>query len=134
MIYFVLIIGFSYFYASIQFNPVEISNNLKRNGGFIPHEGIHGDSRRGQGAAGTVGVPVDYIVVQLLHHAGHAGNDTGHHPATIGAFLPAPTEGSFGYAVLNAIDSKSFLYLVIYFVLTSGSPEPAPSPGPRPRR
>ena len=36
MVYFVLIIGFSYFYASIQFNPVEISNNLKRNGGFIP--------------------------------------------------------------------------------------------------
>jgi len=36
IIYFVLIIGFSYFYASIQFNPVEISNNLKRNGGFIP--------------------------------------------------------------------------------------------------
>ena len=34
--YFVMIIGFSYFYASIQFNPVEISNNLKRNGGFIP--------------------------------------------------------------------------------------------------
>ena len=36
VIYFMLIIGFSYFYASIQFNPVEISNNLKRNGGFIP--------------------------------------------------------------------------------------------------
>ena len=36
IVYFVLIIGFSYFYASIQFNPVEISNNLKRNGGFIP--------------------------------------------------------------------------------------------------
>ena len=36
VVYFVLIIGFSYFYASIQFNPVEISNNLKRNGGFIP--------------------------------------------------------------------------------------------------
>ena len=36
IIYFVLIIGFSYFYATIQFNPVEISNNLKRNGGFIP--------------------------------------------------------------------------------------------------
>ena len=41
-------------------------------------------------------------------------------PATIGAFLPAPTEGSFGYAVLNAIDSKSILYLVIYFVLIIG--------------
>ena len=36
VIYFILIIGFSYFYASIQFNPVEIANNLKRNGGFIP--------------------------------------------------------------------------------------------------
>ncbi|MBD5161085.1 MAG: preprotein translocase subunit SecY [Oscillibacter sp.] len=36
IVYFLLIIGFSYFYASIQFNPVEISNNLKRNGGFIP--------------------------------------------------------------------------------------------------
>ena len=34
--YFVMIIGFSYFYATIQFNPVEISNNLKKNGGFIP--------------------------------------------------------------------------------------------------
>ena len=34
--YFVMIIGFSYFYSSIQFNPIEISNNLKKNGGFIP--------------------------------------------------------------------------------------------------
>ena len=36
IVYFVMIIGFSYFYATIQFNPIEISNNLKRNGGFIP--------------------------------------------------------------------------------------------------
>ena len=36
IIYFMMIIGFSYFYATIQFNPIEISNNLKRNGGFIP--------------------------------------------------------------------------------------------------
>ena len=34
--YFVMIIGFSYFYSTIQFNPVEIGNNLKKNGGFIP--------------------------------------------------------------------------------------------------
>lgn len=34
--YFLLIIAFSYFYQSIQFNPVEIANNLKQNGGFIP--------------------------------------------------------------------------------------------------
>ena len=36
ILYFLMIIGFSYFYATIQFNPVEISNNLKKNGGFIP--------------------------------------------------------------------------------------------------
>ena len=41
-------------------------------------------------------------------------------PATIGAFLPAPAEGTFGYAVLNAIDSKSVLYLIIYFLLIIG--------------
>lgn len=34
--YFALIILFSYFYASVQYNPVEIANNLKKNGGFIP--------------------------------------------------------------------------------------------------
>ena len=36
IVYFVMIIGFSYFYSTIQFNPVEISNNLKKQGGFIP--------------------------------------------------------------------------------------------------
>ena len=36
IVYFLMIIAFSYFYATIQFNPVEISNNLKKNGGFIP--------------------------------------------------------------------------------------------------
>ena len=34
--YFLLIIAFSYFYATVQYNPVEIANNLKKNGGFIP--------------------------------------------------------------------------------------------------
>ena len=36
LIYFLLIIFFSYFYSTIQFNPVEVSNNLKKNGGYIP--------------------------------------------------------------------------------------------------
>jgi len=36
VVYFILIIGFSYFYSSIQFNPVEIANNMKKQGGFIP--------------------------------------------------------------------------------------------------
>ena len=36
VLYFLLIVGFSYFYATIQYNPVEVANNLKKNGGFIP--------------------------------------------------------------------------------------------------
>ena len=36
VLYALLIIAFAYFYASIQFNPIEIANNLKKNGGFIP--------------------------------------------------------------------------------------------------
>ncbi len=36
VLYFIMIIGFSYFYTTIQFNPVEIANNLKKQGGFIP--------------------------------------------------------------------------------------------------
>jgi preprotein translocase subunit SecY len=36
IVYFLLIVGFSYFYATIQFNPVEVANNLKKQGGFIP--------------------------------------------------------------------------------------------------
>ena len=36
IVYFLLIVLFSYFYNTIQFTPVEISNNLKKNGGFIP--------------------------------------------------------------------------------------------------
>ena len=36
LIQLVLIVAFSYFYNSISFNTVEVSNNLKKNGGFIP--------------------------------------------------------------------------------------------------
>ena len=36
IVYFLLILFFAYFYATIQFNPVEVANNLKKNGGFIP--------------------------------------------------------------------------------------------------
>ena len=34
--YLLLIIFFAYFYSTIQFNPVEVANNLKKNGGYIP--------------------------------------------------------------------------------------------------
>jgi len=36
IIYFVLIIFFAYFYATIQYNPVEMANNLRKNNGAIP--------------------------------------------------------------------------------------------------
>mgnify|MGYP003300164990 CR=1 FL=1 len=36
VVFFLLIIGFTFFYSIIQFHPIEISNNLKTNGGFIP--------------------------------------------------------------------------------------------------
>ena len=36
LVYIVLVVFFAYFYTSITFNPIEISNNMKRQGGFIP--------------------------------------------------------------------------------------------------
>ena len=36
VIYFLMIFFFSWFYSTIQYDPVEIANNLKKNGGFIP--------------------------------------------------------------------------------------------------
>ncbi len=36
VLYFLLIIFFTYFYSAIQFNPIEMANNMKNNGGFIP--------------------------------------------------------------------------------------------------
>ncbi len=36
LFFFILIIAFAYFYIAISFNPIEVANNLKKNGGFIP--------------------------------------------------------------------------------------------------
>ncbi len=36
IMYFFMIIGFAYFYASIQYNPIEMSNNIRKNSGTIP--------------------------------------------------------------------------------------------------
>lgn len=35
-VYFLLIIGFTYFYVAITFNPVDVADNMKKYGGFIP--------------------------------------------------------------------------------------------------
>ena len=36
ILYIVLIVFFAYFYTSITFNPIEVADNLKKQGGFIP--------------------------------------------------------------------------------------------------
>ncbi|MEG1459382.1 MAG: SecY family transport protein, partial [Acetivibrio sp.] len=36
LVYIVLVVFFAYFYTSITFNPIEVSNNMKKQGGFIP--------------------------------------------------------------------------------------------------
>ena len=36
LMYFVLIIFFAYFYAAIQYNPIEMANNIRRNSGAVP--------------------------------------------------------------------------------------------------
>ena len=36
VIYALLILFFTYFYSSIQFNPIELANNMKKSGGYIP--------------------------------------------------------------------------------------------------
>jgi len=36
VLYFVLILAFNYFYVAIQYNPIEMSNNLRNNSGTIP--------------------------------------------------------------------------------------------------
>ena len=36
VVYLILVIAFAYFYTSITFNPLEIADNMKKQGGFIP--------------------------------------------------------------------------------------------------
>ena len=36
VLYFLLILGFTYFYVAVTFDPVEVADNMKKYGGFIP--------------------------------------------------------------------------------------------------
>ena len=36
ILYFLMIVGFAFFYVTIQYNPVEMANNLRKNSGAIP--------------------------------------------------------------------------------------------------
>ncbi len=56
VVYIVLVIFFAYFYTSITFNPIEISENMKKQGGFIP--GI----RPGRPTSEYLGRILNYII------------------------------------------------------------------------
>ena len=81
LIYIVLVVLFAYFYTSITFNPLEISNNMKKQGGFIP--GI----RPGKPT-------VDYLnkILRYIIFIGAAG-------LTIVAVVPFFFNGVFGASV-----------------------------------
>ena len=81
LIYIVLVVLFAYFYTSITFNPLEISNNMKKQGGFIP--GI----RPGKPT-------VDYLnkILKYIRFIGAAG-------LTIVAVVPFFFNGVFGASV-----------------------------------
>ena len=81
LIYIVLVVLFAYFYTSITFNPLEISNNMKKQGGFIP--GI----RPGKPT-------VDYLnkILKYIIFIGAAG-------LTIVAVVPFFFNGGFGASV-----------------------------------
>lgn len=81
LLYIVLVVVFAYFYTSITFNPLEISNNMKKQGGFIP--GI----RPGKPT-------VDYLnkILKYIIFIGAAG-------LTIVAVVPFFFNGVFGASV-----------------------------------
>ena len=81
LIYIVLVVLFAYFYTSITFNPLEISNNMKKQGGFIP--GI----RPGKPTVDYLNKKLKYIIF-----IGAAG-------LTIVAVVPFFFNGVFGASV-----------------------------------
>jgi len=81
VVYVLLIIGFAYFYTEITFNPLEIAENLKRSGGFIP--GIR------------PGKPTSDYLTAILRHVIFIGAVG----LSIVALLPIIFNGIFGASV-----------------------------------
>ncbi len=78
LIYIVMVIFFAYFYTSITFNPIEVSNNMKKQGGFIP--GIR------------PGKPTTEYLTKVLNHIIFIGAVG----LTIVAVIPIFFSGAFG--------------------------------------
>lgn len=78
LIYIILVIFFAYFYTSITFNPIEVSNNMKKQGGFVP--GIR------------PGKPTTEYLTKVLNHIIFIGAVG----LTIVAVIPIFFSGAFG--------------------------------------
>jgi preprotein translocase subunit SecY len=83
LIYFVLVIGFTYFYTAVVFNPEKIADDLKKYGGFIP--GI----RPGQATAAYLGGVLSRITLAGAVFLG------------LVAVLPSAMEGFFNIPTLS---------------------------------
>ena len=97
VIYIVLVILFAYFYTSITFNPLEVANNMKKNGGFIP--GI----RPGKPTSDYLNRILNYIVF-----IGAVG-------LTIVCVVPIVVSGLFGVGHLSFMGTS--LIIIVSVVL-----------------
>ena len=93
VLYFFLIVGFSYFYSTMAFNPIEVSNNLKKNGGFIP--------------GFRPGKPTTDLITKVLNKITMFGALY----LSVIAILPIITGNLFGYSSL-AIGGTSVIIVV----------------------
>ncbi len=95
VIYLVLIILFAYFYTSITFNPLEVANNMKKSGGFIP--GL----RPGKQTSDYLNRILSYIIF-----IGAAG-------LCIIAFVPVLVSGVFGLGHLSFLGTSLLIIVAV---------------------
>lgn len=95
VIYLVLIILFAYFYTSITFNPLEVANNMKKSGGFIP------GMRPGKQTSDYLNRILSYIIL-----IGAAG-------LCIIAFVPILVSGVFGLGQLSFLGTSLLIIVAV---------------------
>ena len=95
VIYLVLIILFAYFYTSITFNPLEVANNMKKSGGFIP------GMRPGKQTSDYLNRILSYIIL-----IGAAG-------LCIIAFVPILVSGVFGLGHLSFLGTSLLIIVAV---------------------
>lgn len=95
VIYLVLIILFAYFYTSITFNPLEVANNMKKSGGFIP------GMRPGKQTSDYLNRLLNYIIL-----IGAAG-------LCIIAFVPVLVSGVFGLGHLSFLGTSLLIIVAV---------------------